>query len=93
MGLLELVTRESGLFGCIIRLTKWGVEDKNGDGFSWLREIEVTHLKEQRFEGRKLNLAEPKRVVGGRKVMGLRLVLREGREEEDRSLSMAFLSV
>ncbi|PNX77047.1 hypothetical protein L195_g033007, partial [Trifolium pratense] len=55
-------------------------EDKNGDGFSLLREIEATHLKEERFEGKKLNLVELKRVVGGRKVL---------REEEDRSLSMA----
>jgi hypothetical protein len=42
----------------------------------------VTHLKEERFEGKKLNLEELKRVVGGRKVL---------REEEDRSLSMASL--
>jgi hypothetical protein len=44
----------------------------------------VTQLKEERFEGKKLNLAELKRVVGGRKVL---------REEEDRSLSMASLWV
>lgn len=73
-------------------LTKRGVADKNGDGFSLLREIEATHLKEERFEGKKLNLAELKRGLRGRKVKGLRLVLRE-EEEEDRSLSMASIVV
>jgi len=76
----------------LLGLTKRGVADKNGDGFSWLREIEATHLKEERFEGEKLNLAELKRGLRGRKVKGLRLVLRE-EEEEDRSLSMASIVV
>lgn len=72
--------RESEFLGCI---AKSEAEDKNGEGFSW--------LKEERIEGRELNVLERKGVVEERKEKGLglslRLVLRE--EEEDRSFSMA----
>jgi len=72
----------------LLGLTKRGVAEKNGDGFSLLREIEATQLKEERFEGEKLNLVELKRGLRGRKVKGLR-----EEEEEDRSLSMASIVV
>ena len=81
--------RDGKLLGGVDEAQK-GVEDDNGDEFSWLEEIEVPHFKWQRVKGKKLNLWDSNRWARGRKVEGLRLVWREGREEEeDRSLSMA----
>jgi hypothetical protein len=59
-------------------------EDDNGDGFWWLQEIELARVKKERVDGERLKVVVVAYWNRLRNVKGLR----EGGEEDDRSLSM-----